>query len=108
MRGVPSLRRRRRRDRSKGSIQQFGNTNHTFNSIEHKQYDLILHDGSHIGSEVLIDLNNIYPYLKHDGILITYETRHHTLGGDMTKAVNDFAQGEDMEMLTLPYGYGLM
>ena len=84
-----------------------GNTNHTFNSIEHKQYDLILHDGSHIGSEVLIDLNNIYPYLKHDGILITHDTIHHTLGAAMKKAVNDFAQGKDMEILTLPYGYGL-
>ena len=84
-----------------------GNTNQTFHKIDHKQYDLILHDGSHIGSEVLIDLNNIFPYLKHDGILITHDTRHHDLGEDMMSGVNAFAKDKDIEMLTLPYGYGL-
>ena len=67
----------------------------------------ILHDGSHIGSEVFTDLENIYPYLRHDGILVTHDTRHHDLGSDMMSAVNAFAQGRDIEMLTLPYGYGL-
>ena len=33
-------------------------------NIDMEQYDLVLHDGSHIGEEVLVDLNNIYPYLK--------------------------------------------
>ncbi len=84
-----------------------GHSNFIFNSIKHKQYDLILHDGSHIGSEVLIDLNNILPYLKHDGILITHDTRHHDLGEDMMAGVNAFAKDKDIEMLTLPYGYGL-
>jgi len=84
-----------------------GNSNSTFDSINHKQYDLILHDGSHIGPEVLVDLNNIYPYLKHDGILITHDTRHHSLGPDMMNAVDEFSEGKDIEMLTLPYGYGL-
>ena len=83
-----------------------GNSNDL--EIEHKHhYDLILHDGSHVGSEVLIDLNNIYPYLKHDGILITHDTRHKTLGADMSEAVNEFAKDKDIEMCTLPYGYGL-
>ena len=54
-----------------------------------------------------VDLNNIYPYLKHDGILITHDTRHHDLGEDMMSAVNTFTQDKDIEMLTLPYGYGL-
>lgn len=84
-----------------------GNSNSTVPKINHKQYDLILHDGSHIASEVLIDLNNIYPYLKHDGILITHDTRHYNLGGQMMSAVESFSNDKDVEMLTLPYGYGL-
>lgn len=84
-----------------------GNTNVMFDEIKHSQYDLILHDGSHVGSEVLIDLNNIYPYLKHDGILITHDTRHPKLGSDMMSSVLEFAENKNMEMCTLPYGYGL-
>lgn len=85
-----------------------GNSNEMFDDdIEFDQYDVILHDGSHIGEEVLVDLNNIYPYLKHDGILITHDTRHHTLGEGMMSAVEEFAKDKDLEMCTLPYGYGL-
>ncbi len=86
-----------------------GNSNEMFadEDVEFEQYDLILHDGSHIGEEVLVDLNNIYPYLKHDGILITHDTRHHTLGEGMMSAVEEFAKDKDLEMCTLPYGYGL-
>ena len=84
-----------------------GNSTEIFNDIELEQYDLILHDGSHVGEEVLVDLNNIYPFLKHDGILITHDTRHHTLGVGMSKAVDDFVQDKDVEYATLPYGYGL-
>ena len=84
-----------------------GDSTEIFNDIELEQYDLILHDGSHVGEEVLVDLNNIYPYLKHDGILITHDTRHHTLGAGMSKAVDDFVQDKDVEYATLPYGYGL-
>lgn len=84
-----------------------GNSTEIFNDIEFEQYDLILHDGSHVGEEVLVDLNNIYPYLKHDGILITHDTCHHTLGEGMMIAVEEFAKDKDLEMCTLPYGYGL-
>ncbi len=85
-----------------------GNSNELFaDDVEFDQYDVILHDGSHIGSEVLVDLNNIYPYLKHDGILITHDTRHHTLGEGMMDAAEEFASDKDLEMCTLPYGYGL-
>lgn len=85
-----------------------GNSNELFaDDVEFDQYDVILHDGSHIGSEVLVDLNNIYPYLKHDGILITHDTRHHTLGVGMMGAVEEFAKDKDLDMCTLPYGYGL-
>ena len=59
------------------------------------------------GEEVLVDLNNIYPYLKHDGILITHDTRHQTLGAGMSKAVNEFVKNKDVDFCTLPYGYGL-
>ena len=85
-----------------------GNSNEMFeDDVEFEQYDLILHDGSHIAKEVLVDLNNIYPYLKHDGILITHDTRHHSLGQGMMSAVEEFAKDKDLEMCTLPYGYGL-
>ena len=84
-----------------------GNSTEIFEDIEFEQYDLILHDGSHVGEEVLVDLNNIYPYLKHDGILITHDTRHQTLGEGMMKAVEEFAKDKDVEYCTLPYGYGL-
>tara|TARA_B100002019_G_scaffold118987_1_gene102143 strand:+ start:2377 stop:2961 length:585 start_codon:yes stop_codon:yes gene_type:complete len=86
-----------------------GNSNEMFadEDVEFEQYDVILHDGSHIGEEVLVDLNNIYPYLKHDGILITHDTRHATLGEGMMGAVEEFAKDKDLEMCTLPYGYGL-
>ncbi len=85
-----------------------GNSNEMFDDdVEFEQYDVILHDGSHIGEEVLVDLNNIYPYLKHDGILITHDTRHHTLGEGMMSAIEEFAKDKDLEMCTLPYGYGL-
>ena len=47
------------------------------------------------------------PYLKHDGIIITHDTRHHTLGEGMSKAVQDFVKDKDVECATLPYGYGL-
>jgi predicted O-methyltransferase YrrM len=86
-----------------------GDSNDMFEDedVEFEQYDLILHDGSHIGEEVLVDLNNIYPYLKHDGVLITHDTRHHSLGDGMMGAVEEFAKDKDLEMCTLPYGYGL-
>ena len=84
-----------------------GNSTEIFEDAEFEQYDLILHDGSHIGEEVLVDLNNIYPYLKHDGILITHDTRHHTLGEGMMNAAQEFAKDKNVEMCTLPYGYGL-
>ena len=85
-----------------------GNSNEMFeDDIEFEQYDLILHDGSHVGEEVLVDLNIIYPYLKHDCILITHDTRHQTLGEGMKNAVEEFAKDKDLEMCTLPYGYGL-
>lgn len=84
-----------------------GNSNVLLDSIEHPQYDVILHDGSHIGSEVLVDLEKIYPYLKQDGILITHDTMHHNLGQDMMRAVMKFAKNKELEMCTLPYGYGL-
>lgn len=83
------------------------NSNLLLDNIDHEQYDVILHDGSHIGDEVLVDLEKIYPYLKQDGILITHDTMHHNLGEDMMRAVMKFAKNKELEMCTLPYGYGL-
>ena len=85
-----------------------GHSNLVLDHIKHEhQYDVILHDGSHTGSEVIIDLNKIYPYLKQDGILVTHDTTHYSLGSEMMSAVNEFARDKDLEMCTLPYGYGL-
>jgi len=83
------------------------NSNLLLDNIDHEQYDVILHDGSHIGDEVLVDLEKIYPYLKQDGILITHDTMHHNLGEHMMRAVMQFAKNKELEMCTLPYGYGL-
>lgn len=83
------------------------NSNILLDTLNHPQYDLILHDGSHIGNEVLVDLEKIYPYLKQDGILITHDTMHHNLGEEMMRAVIQFAKNKELEMCTLPYGYGL-
>lgn len=84
-----------------------GNSTKIFDSIEHDQYDLILHDGSHIGSEVLIDLNNIYPYLKNNGILLVHDTLHPSLGKHINEVVEIFKKDKELESCTLPYGYGL-
>lgn len=84
-----------------------GHSNLILDNIPHSQYDIILHDGSHTESEVIIDLNKIYPYLKQDGILITHDTTHHELGQGMMNAVKSFAKDKELEMCTLPYGYGL-
>jgi predicted O-methyltransferase YrrM len=88
-----------------------GNSNSIFKDIKHSQYDLILHDGSHVGEEVLMDLHNIYPYLKHDGILLIHDTRHPEHGKNIMKAINEFNNDKASrnldDLCTLPYGYGL-
>ena len=84
-----------------------GNSNLIFDEIHHFQYDLILHDGSHVSSEVYIDLENAYPYLKHDGILLIHDTRHEELGEGMVSAFNKFIKNKELEVCELPYGYGL-
>ena len=53
-----------------------GNSTEIFEDMELEQYELILHDGSHVGEEVLVDLNNIYPYLKNDGIFVIEDYMH--------------------------------
>ena len=84
-----------------------GDSTKILDDMNHEPYDVILHDGSHIGSEVLIDLEKIYPYLKQDGILITHDTLHPYKGEQMMKAVDEFAKDKSLERCTLPYGYGL-
>ena len=84
-----------------------GNSNDVFPEIDHPQYDLILHDGSHVGTEVLIDINNAYNFLKYDGILLLHDTRHPDLGPEMMRAFDDFERNKEIEFCHLPYGYGL-
>ena len=48
----------------------------------------------------VIDLEKIYPYLMHDGIFITHDTLHPKLGGQMMKAVDEFAKDKSLERCT--------
>lgn len=74
----------------------------------HRPYDLILHDGSHTGSVVTTDINNVLPYLKKGGILLVHDTTHPELGEEMTHAIKaSNISSKRHEILTLPYGYGL-
>ena len=75
---------------------------------DHSPYDLVLHDGSHTGSEVTRDLNNILPHIKKGGFLLVHDTTHPDLGEEMTHAIKaSDVMARRHEILTLPYGYGL-
>lgn len=93
--------------RSKNWIFCHGDSNLIFNDFDHPNYDVILHDGSHVGSEVLTDLENAYPLLKKNGILLLHDTMHPTLGQEMMSAFEDFSKDRNVEFCHLPYGYGL-
>lgn len=85
-----------------------GNSLETALSVSHEPYDLILHDGSHTGSIVTADINNVLPHLKKGGFLLVHDTTHPELGEEMSHAI----RSSDVfsfrhEILTLPYGYGL-
>jgi len=85
-----------------------GDSLSTVPSIDHSPYDLVLHDGSHTGSVVVIDINNILPHIKTGGFLLLHDTAHPDLGGEMTHAINSSnLRSMDHEIVTLPYGYGL-
>tara|TARA_R100000008_G_C3578921_1_gene167119 strand:+ start:253 stop:876 length:624 start_codon:yes stop_codon:yes gene_type:complete len=89
-----------------------GNSLEVVPTLSHEEcYDIVLHDGSHTASDVTIDLNNIAPFVKNGGLVLTHDTFHYDLGGEMTKGVmeselitsNDY----ETEICSLPYGYGL-
>lgn len=74
---------------------------------QHAYYDLILHDGSHTRDQVVRDLDNIFPFLKQDGLILVHDTTHPDLGDEMMDALNQFSKNKYLDLCTLPYGYGL-
>jgi len=87
-----------------------GNSLDVVPTLDHSEcYDVVLHDGSHTGSEVTKDLNNITPYVKTGGLVLIHDTTHYELGPDMRSGVvnSDLIKKYKHDGSTLPYGYGL-
>jgi len=70
-------------------------------------FDFVLHDGAHDYETVLHDLQKIIPYMKRDSILMVHDTLHSHCGPGMRKAVDKALDGVDVELVTLPFGFGL-
>ena len=77
-------------------------------TLPHPAYDVVLHDGSHTGSVVALDINNILPHIKKNGILLIHDTAHSDLGEEMREGIHSSNLSHlKHEICTLPYGYGL-
>ena len=87
-----------------------GNSLDVVPTLDHSEcYDVVLHDGSHTGTEVTQDLNNIAPYVKSGGLVLVHDTAHYDLGPEMRRGVqnSDVIKKYKHDGSTLPYGYGL-
>jgi len=87
-----------------------GNSLNVVPTLDHNEcYDVVLHDGSHTGTEVTQDLNNIAPYVKSGGLVLIHDTSHYELGPEMRQGVHnsDLIKNYIHDGSTLPYGYGL-
>ena len=87
-----------------------GNSLDVVPTLDHSEcYDVVLHDGSHTGTEVTQDLNNIAPYVKSGGLVLVHDTAHYDLGSEMRRGVfnSDLIKKYKHDGSTLPYGYGL-
>tara|TARA_R110002110_G_scaffold79462_2_gene207626 strand:+ start:143 stop:748 length:606 start_codon:yes stop_codon:yes gene_type:complete len=87
-----------------------GNSLNIVPTLDHSEcYDVVLHDGSHTGTEVTQDLNNIAPYVKSGGLVLVHDTAHYDLGSEMRRGVqnSDLIKKYKHDGSTLPYGYGL-
>ena len=87
-----------------------GNSLDVVPTLDHnKCYDVVLHDGSHTGSEVTKDLDNIVPYVKTGGLVLIHDTTHYDLGPEMRRGVanSKLIKEYKHDGSTLPYGYGL-
>ena len=87
-----------------------GNSLDVVPTLDHsKCYDIVLHDGSHTGSEVTKDLDNIVPFVKTGGLILIHDTTHYELGPEMRKGVTNSKLIKEYKHdgSTLPYGYGL-
>jgi len=67
-------------------------------------FDFVLHDGSHIPEIVRTDLLNIFPHIKHNGIILVHDT---LFVPELKIVCEDIAVDSWSNMVTLPYGYGL-
>ncbi len=74
--------------------------------IDGKQFDVVLHDGSHGTRTVIKDIRGIVKHMKQDAILLVHDTDHEALP-NMKLAVRLGLFPYRYEMMTLPYGYGL-
>ena len=87
-----------------------GNSLNVVPTLDHSEcYDVVLHDGSHTGTEVTQDLNNIAPYVKSGGLVLIHDTAHYDLGPEMRQGLlnSDLIKNYKHDGSTLPYGYGL-
>ena len=87
-----------------------GNSLEVVPTLDHSEcYDVVLHDGSHTGTEVTQDLNNIVPYVKSGGLVLVHDTDHYDLGSEMRQGIqnSDLIKNYKHDGSTLPYGYGL-
>ena len=87
-----------------------GNSLNIVPALDHSEcYDVVLHDGSHTGTEVTQDLNNIVPYVKSGGLVLVHDTDHYDLGSEMRQGIqnSDLIKNYKHDGSTLPYGYGL-
>lgn len=67
-------------------------------------FDFVLHDGSHIPKIVKNDLVNIFPLIKHNGIILIHDT---LFVPELKHVCEDIAINTCSDIITLPYGYGL-
>jgi len=68
------------------------------------EFDLVLHDGSHVSEIVEKDLFNILPFIKNNGMILLHDTIFEPKLEEIIKYTLNLW---DAEILTLPYSNGL-
>lgn len=76
---------------------------------ESLRFDLVLHDGSHSADVVATDLTAILPRIRQHGLLLVHDSLHSYVGADVRKGLGTVlaAWGEQFELVTLPWAFGL-
>lgn len=72
-------------------------------------FDFVLHDGSHEYNEVHNDIKKIVPRMKKNGILLIHDTEDNGYSNTLKDAYFDaiIEITDNIENITLPFGYGL-